>query len=414
MPSSKWKSLAIFVTLVSLLVLSVDAVLADEPYNLGVVLSLTGGGALYCKDGVDAIQLAVEEINAKGGFLGKHKIAVFVGDDRADPKEAVKITQDLILKDKVRCVLGPYSSACGISMKPVCREHKVLHIPAIANSEGITMVDFSPYTFSVVPNTYMQAKAVALWVRHMAKSYKWKTYATIASDYEWGRSTQGNFVKLMREVAPGVQLTKEYWPKFEETDFEALITEIMNKKPSFVYGSLPGKDNEAFIDQAKRRNFFEAIPYPGSLISVTELIHQAKTLPRGIVGLCRAPFFAHMDQPRMVAFVKAFRDKYGRYPSDGAVLEYDSVYILNQGIDKAGAIDTERVKDALSGMAVETTRGRLFFRKIDNQLSCSSYVGKVADEPDYPFPVYRALVVIKGPDSWRPEQEIVAAREKKE
>jgi hypothetical protein len=71
------------------------------------------------------------------------------------------------------------------------------------------------------------------------------------------------------------------------------------------------------------------------------------------------------------------------------------------------------VKGAMSGMTVETTFGKLSFRKIDNQLSCASYVGEVADEPEYPFPIYRALVVISGPDSWRPEQEIVAAREKK-
>jgi branched-chain amino acid transport system substrate-binding protein len=95
-------------------------------------------------------------------------------------------------------------------------------------------------------------------------------------------------------------------------------------------------------------------------------------------------------------------------------LEYDSVHVLRQGIEKAGTIDTDRVKNAMAGMTVETTRGELFFRKIDNQLSCSSYIGRVADEPEYPFPVYRSLVVIQGPDSWRPEQEIVAARSKKE
>lgn len=90
-------------------------------------------------------------------------------------------------------------------------------------------------------------------------------------------------------------------------------------------------------------------------------------------------------------------------------MEYDSVHVLRQGIEKAGTIDTDRVKDAMAGMTVETTRGEFFFRKIDNQLSCSSYIGRVADEPEY-----RSLVVIQGPDSWRPEQEIVAARSKKE
>ena len=118
----------------------------------------------------------------------------------------------------------------------------------------------------------------------------------------------------------------------------------------------------------------------------------------------------------MVEFVKNFRAKYDRYPSDWAVMEYDAVYALKQGIDKAGTIDTEKVKDALKGATIETTRGKLYFRDIDNQLSCSSYLGVVADDPKYPFPIYHDLIEVKGPDSWRPEAEIIAARkaEKKE
>ena len=64
-------------------------------------------------------------------------------------------------------------------------------------------------------------------------------------------------------------------------------------------------------------------------------------------------------------------------------MAYDGVYALKQGIDEAGSIDTDRVKDAMKGMTVDTTRGRLFFRDIDNQLSVSAYFGRVADDPAY-------------------------------
>jgi branched-chain amino acid transport system substrate-binding protein len=186
----------------------------------------------------------------------------------------------------------------------------------------------------------------------------------------------------------------------------------MGQKPDFVIGSVASKDNVAWMKQAKAYGFFDKIPYPGSLISVSELILQSKTLTRGLIGLCRAPFFAHLDVPMMADFVKNFRAKYDRYPSDWAVMEYDAVYVLKQGVEKAGSIDTEKVKDALKGATVDTTRGRLSFREIDNQLSCSSYIGVVADDPAYPFPIYHDLVEVKGPDSWRPEAEIVEARSK--
>jgi branched-chain amino acid transport system substrate-binding protein len=385
---------------------------AAESYNLGVALGLTGTGALYCKDGLDAIKLATEEINAQGGFLKQYPIELFIRDTQTKPDVAVRETKDLILRDKVRTVLGTYSSACAVAIKPVCQEYKVLHIPAISNSESITKDNFSPYTYQVVPNSYMQAKAVVLGVAELAKNKGWKEYVTIASDYEWGRSTQENTVALLKQIAPDLKLKKEFWPPLGETQFTSYITAIMAQKPDFVIGSIASKDNVAWMQQAKAYGFFDKIPYPGSLISVSELIIEAKTLTRGLIGLARAPFFAHLDVPMMANFVKNFRAKYDRYPSDWAVMEYDAVYVLKQGIEKAGSIDTDRVKDALKGAKVDTCRGQLFFRTIDNQLSCSSYIGVVADDPKYPFPIYHDLVEVKGPDSWRPEAEILADRAK--
>jgi len=390
--------------------IGLNSSLAAEPYHLGVNLAITGTGALYCKDGIDAIKLAVDEINAQGGFLGKHPIKLFIRDTHTKPDVGVREAKDLILRDKVRCILGSYSSAVAAAFKPVCQEYKVLHIPAISNSENITKINFSPYTYQVVPNSYMQAKAVVLGVAELAKKKGWKEYVTLASDYEWGRSTQENTVQLLKQFAPQLKLKKEFWPRLGETQFTSYITAIMAQKPDFAYGCLASKDNVAFNQQAKAYGFFDKIPYPGSLISVSELIIQAKTLTRGLIGLCRAPFFAHMDVPMMADFVKNFKAKHNRYPSDWAVMEYDAVYVLKQGIEKAGSIDTEKVKGALKGATIDTCRGRLFFRRIDNMLSCSSYIGVVADDPKYPFPIYHDLVEVTGPESWRPEAEIVAAR----
>jgi branched-chain amino acid transport system substrate-binding protein len=393
-------------------VLDADGALAAKPYYLGVDLAITGTGALYSKDGIDAIKLAVDEINRKGGFLGQHPIKLFIRDSHTKPDVAVREAKDLILRDKVRTILGTYSSACADAVKLVAQEYRVLLIPAISNSENITMVHFSPYTYSVVPNSYMQAKAVVLGVAELAKKKGWKNYVTIASDYEWGRSTQNNTVALLKQIAPDLTLKKEFWPRLGETQFTSYITAIMAQKPDFVIGSIASKDNVSWMKQAKAYGFFDKIPYPGSLISVSELILQAKTLTRGLIGLCRAPFFAHMDVPMMADFVKNFRAKYNRYPSDWAVMEYDAVYVLKQGIEKAQSISSTKVKDALKGATVQTTRGQLYFRKIDNQLSCSSYIGVVADDPAYPFPIYHDLVQVKGPDSWRPEAEIMDARSK--
>jgi branched-chain amino acid transport system substrate-binding protein len=388
----------------------INYTLAAEPYHLGVALGLTGTGALYSNEQFEGINLAVEEINAKGGLLGKHPIKVFSRDDQTKPDVAVREVKDLILRDKVRAVVASYSSACAVAVKPICREYKVIQIAALSNSEDITKVNFSPYTFQVVPNTYMQAQAAVKGTAEMAKKKGWKEYVTIASDYEWGRSTQKETVEGLKKTAPQLKLKKEFWPRLGETQFTSFITAIMAMKPDFVIGCLAAKDNIAWMEQAKAYGFFEKIPYPGSLVSVSEMIVQSKTLTRGLIAINRAPFFAHMDVPMMAEFVKNYRAKYNKYPTDWAVMGYDAVYVLKQGVEKAGNIDSDKVKDVMKGMTVNTARGKLTFRTIDNQLNCSSYVGMVADDTKYPFPIFKDLIEIKGPDSWRPEAEIIAAR----
>ncbi|HNB89507.1 MAG TPA: hypothetical protein PLP91_03895, partial [Plasticicumulans sp.] len=78
--------------------------------------------------------------------------------------------------------------------------------------------------------------------------------------------------------------------------------------------------------------------------------------------------------------------------------------------EKAASIDTEKVKAAMKGMTVETTRGKLRFRDIDNQMDAPSYVGIIADDPAYPFPITKDTVKFPGNETWRPESEIPALR----
>lgn len=383
-----------------------------EPFHLGVALGLTHTGAQYSKQAVEAIELAVSQINAEGGLLGKHPINLFVSDTQTDAQVAVEVVKKLIDENQVRCIIGTYSSAAAQAIKPICRQNKVLHIATISNSEDITKVDFSPYTFSVVPNTYMMAKGLVLGVSTLARKTGWKTYATIASDYAWGRSSQNIQVELMRQVAPEIELVGTFWPKLGETQFNAFIVAIMALKPDFVLSTIGGADNAYWMRDAREYRLFKQIESPGGLISVSELIEQATSIPRGRYGRCRAPFFAHLDVPMMIQFVDAYKTKYNRYPTDWAVMSYDGVYALKQGIEKAGSIDSETVRNAMKGLSINTTRGQLTFREIDNQLSCSAYFGRVADDPQYPMPIYEDLLELKGPDIWRSEEEILAARRK--
>ena len=386
--------------------------IAAEPYHLGVALGLSGTGAPYSKEAVKAIELAVNEINSQGGLLARHPIKLFIQDTQTHPQTAKKVVTHLIQTHRVRCVIGTYSSACAMAIKPICRTHKVLQLATICNSEDITKVDPSPYTFSVVPNTYMMSKGVVMGLNGLAEKKEWTKYATIASDYDWGRSNQQIQVELLKQKAPNLKLVGEYWPPLGQTLFNAFIVAIEAQKPDFVLGTIGGADNTYWMRDAREYHLFKKIAYPGSLISVSELIGQALSIRRGRYARTRAPFFAHLDIPMMAHFVKRYRARYDQYPTDWAVMSYDAVYALKQAIEKANGIDSPPIKDAMQGMTIDTTRGRLFFRAIDNQLSCSAYFGRVADDPAYDFPIYHDLRELKGPDIWRPEAEIRSARKK--
>jgi branched-chain amino acid transport system substrate-binding protein len=385
---------------------------AAEPYSLGVALGLTGTGAPWSKESLNGIRIAVDEINAAGGFLGQHRITLAVANTRTDPKTATRVVDRLIKNDDVRAVIGTYSSSTALAIKPICRDNGVLHIAPISNSEDITKLDFSPYTFSVVPNTYMISRAVARAAARLAEENGWQTYATIASNYDWGQSSQTVQVTELSRTNPSLTLVAELWPPLGHVSFNAYAVNLMNDKPDFVLESVAGADKARWDLTVRDYRLDDTIALPGAITSVTELINQAPYIRRGSIRRTRAPFFAHLDVPMMTGFIEAYRAQFGLYPSDWAVMGYDSVQALRQGIEAAASIDSETVKDAMKGLSIETTRGQHTFREIDNQLDVSAYIGRVADHPDYEFPIYDDLIVFEAQDIWRSEEEILAARAK--
>ena len=402
----------IFLVIVIIVLLASKSALCGTTFRLAVALGLTGTGAPYSQEAVEGLELAVNEINAAGGFLGKHRIQLFIRDTRTDPDTAALVVTRLIETDQVSAVIGTYSSACALKIKPICRKARLLHISPISNSENITKRDFSPYTFSVVPNTFMMSNAAVMGIAALAQQKGWKSYVTIASDYAWGRSNQEIQVDLLRRIAPQISLLASYWPRLGQTRFNSFIVDMLAQKPDFVISSIAGTDNTFWLRDARDYRLFKTIENPGGLVSVHELIQQSRSIRRGLYGRCRAPFFAHLDNPIMQKFVDAYRRKFDRYPTDWAVLLYDAVQILRQGIESAQSIATEDVKESLNRIKVDTTRGRYYFRKIDNQLSCSAYFGRVADDDRFSFPIYQDLQEFKAEEIWRPAKEIQAARNK--
>jgi len=388
-----------------------------EPYRIGVALPTTGAGANYSERPIKGLPSIAAEINKRGGLLGKHPIELYFRDTQTKPDVGAREARSLILNEKVQAIIGTWSSSVAMAIQEVIHEHKVIHLTATSNSSKIVNENYTPYTYLFGPNSRMQSGATVVAVLKLIKTNGWKNYVTIGQDYEWGRDAQGVFVHELMAKSPATKLKKELWCKLGETDFTSYITAIMTLKPDFLFGAIAGKDNETFLQQAKASGLFKRIAYPGVFLPVTELMQQRKTLPRDIIGINRCPFFAHMDNPMMQQYVKTYQEKFGKddYPDDFACMYFDALNGLEQGAALARSIHSDAIKDALKGATIDTCRGKLTFRKCNNQLNCASYVGKVVDTPDYPFPIFerKTMIAVKGDEVWVPTSEEVKKLQKK-
>jgi branched-chain amino acid transport system substrate-binding protein len=383
---------------------------AAKPYRIGLLLPATGAGANYMEECIRGMPVLAAELNKRGGLLGKHPVEIIYRDDQTKPDVGAREARQLILNEKVDAIFGVYSSAVALAVQEIIHEHKTLHFAATSNSSSITTENHTPYTYQWCPDSDMQSGAVVVAVAKLVKTRNWKKFVSIGQDYEWGRQTHKGFITGLAKVAPEAKESKQLWFKLGETDFTSYIAAIMSERPDFIYPAIAGKDNETFIQQAQSSGLLKIAAYPGGLISVTELRQQRKSLPRGLIGLARCPFFAHMDQPIMQQYVKLHRGKFGDdfYPDDWACMYFDALTGLDQAATRAGSTETPALLKVLKGGTFDTCRGKRQFRELTNQLDVPSYVGEVWNSPDYPFPIYdpKSMILVEGHDVWRDDETV--------
>jgi branched-chain amino acid transport system substrate-binding protein len=371
---------------------------AKDAIRLGAIYDFAGPCYMYSESAVNGLRIAIEEINAKGGVLGR-KFDLIVRDTEAKVDVGARETKDLILREKVNFLVGPCSSGVSLAMQVVHSEYKIMRIVGIANTEAMTVDKFTPYIFQVVPNTYMEATANT---RYLVKKYpNAKKFCTIGPDYEFGRREEAAFVDEIKKLVPDSEILYQAWPKPGETDFTSFITAIMAKKPDAVHGSLFGGDLVAFTKQAKPYGFFEKIPMI-SLFDLPVLLALGNDAPEGTLGFGRGCFF--MDpNPKMMEFVNKYKKARGAYPDSWSVMAYDSMYLLKAAIEKAKSIDTEKVIKAMEGMTIDSLRGKFSIRALDHMGTVPCYQGVIAKDPNYPFKIWKDITKVPGDQVIRPE-----------
>jgi branched-chain amino acid transport system substrate-binding protein len=371
--------------------------------KIGLATDLTGVAASYARNQVNAVGLAIADVNAVGGIMGRN-LELIVRDSQLQPELGASLVRDLITREKVDFLIGPDASSVAVAATMIAKEYKKIMMETIANTPRLVGELFHPYFFTVVPSGEMSARATAEGLDR-----KYKQIAFIGGDYEASHQAVKYFGDWLGKVNPGAQVINTQWPKLGESDFTPYITELLASKPDMVFSYLWGSDLIAFIKQAQGYRFFDRTKF-ATLLFLDDLRSLGDQMPDGIIGQMDAPPFA-TKTARMDAFVQKYNAKYNLYPDDWAVLGYDGMMILAQGIREANSLDSDTVVKALEATRYEGLQGGVTsFRAVDHQANSPVFIGVTAEDHTLPFKTLRNIKRIEAASVWPTPQEILAER----
>src|SRR5213083_3754661 len=367
---------------------------AQKPIKVGMPMPLSGPPALFGEPAAKGAQMFVDEINARGGVLGR-KLELITRDSKADANEAVRQARELILKDNVDFLVGTLTSAEGPAVSVVAKENKVVFIAPIPKTDQLTAPDkLHPYVFRVASTTTIEGRSAAEIVA------KWPVtkVATMSFDYAYGQDVTKSFVEHLKKIKPSVEIVDQQWPKLGEQDYNPFINAQMAKKPEAVMSSIWGGFFVTFSKQAKALGMFDTIKYQFIGVGEAATPETTKSMgadyPVGIWGNSYDAFYwgetpAHRDYvKRLSAYLK------DEYPSSWAIQGYTALQFLTEAIRKAGSTDSDKVSKALLGLTVETPVGPLTIREKDHQANRGQLYGKTVKDPKYPFAIMKPVTYV--------------------
>lgn len=342
--------------------------------TIGESTTLSGSIASLGQTGLQGVQLAAADINAKGGLLGK-QIKVVSADDAATPATGVSNVRTMLGADHAVAVFGPVASSVAAAEEQVTNAQKIPMFFHTSNDIGLTTTTYSKYVFQDVPNTVMEPRAAAAYLAQQV-SGKTITVATFAPNYSFGQDTVAAFIKALQAENVKYTLVKQEFPPLGATDINSYLAAIESASPQYVFNAQFGGDLVAFTKQAQAYGLFAKTKVI-AMYDYSVLQSLGSAAPAGAIGFDRAPYWTYTG-PAMASFVSEFRAKYGSAPSEWAILGYAAVQQWAWAVQKSGSFSGDAVSTALSGASVSTILGDQQIRACDHQTELPEYVGTVS------------------------------------
>ena len=320
---------------------------ADE-ILVGTSVALTGKYARTGQEQLNGFNLWVEQVNKRGGILGKQVKLVYY-DDESKPETGAKLYEKLISDDKVNVTIGPYSSGVTMAASTVAEKHGMPMVSSGASSSEIWARGYKNIFGLYTPaNTYMDQ------ILEYAKKRGLKKVALIYENTAFPRDVAAGVKTKSKALGLKVVFEEEYGKA--STDFSSMILKIKTKKPDVVIGGSYLPDSTAFMRQAKENQLYAKIfafaVGPGLPDFGTNLGLDAN----GVMG--NSQWEPSLKHPGVKEFVDAYKAKFGHEPGYHAGGGYGAGQVLEAAIKMAGSVDRDKVRAALFKLDTTTAFGR--------------------------------------------------------
>jgi len=324
---------------------------AQEVVKVGILHSMTGTIALAEASVVDAEKLAIDEINAAGGVLGR-KIEAVVEDGASDWPTFAEKARKLLERDKVAAVFGCYTSASRKAVLPVFEKGKgLLYYPTYY--EGLEQ---SPNILYTAQEATQSVIAAVNWLA----ANKGKDFYLIGSDYIWPRTT--NKIARPTIAKAGAKVVGEDYFPLGHIEFGSAINKIKASGATVVLSTVVGGSNVAFYKQLKASGIdMKKVTLLALAMSEEEVSGVGAENVEGTLT-CMG-YFQSLPNAANQKFVKAFKAKYGekRVTGDTLACAYTAVYLWKMAVEKARSFDVAQVVAASAGLEIDGPEGKVKF-----------------------------------------------------
>jgi len=316
-------------------------------------------------------ELAVEEINAAGGLLGR-RVEVIARDDAGKPDDAVRHATELMTSEKADLLAGTFLSNVGLAVADYALRNKVLFMASEPLTDALVWEKGNRYTFRLRASTHMQS---AMLVEEAARLPA-KRWVTIAPNYEYGQSAVASFKALLRRAKPDVEFVAEQWPAQGKLEAGSTVQAVLAARPEAVFNVTFGADLARLVREGNLRGLFPRVPTVSLLSGEPEYLDVLKDeTPKGWI-VTGYPW----DQIATAEHAKFFNAYYKRHndnPRLGSVVGYAAMQAIFAAIAKAKSTETEKLIAALRGLQFSTPFGPTVMRALDHQSTMGAYVGKL-------------------------------------